>query len=64
MRHYAPWQPDEIETLQREYPDGGYKRVGQLLPHRSLDTIRMRAHALGVRSKRGRQAAAARMARP
>ena len=54
MRHYGPWMRSEIETLRREYPTGGYKRVGQLLPHRSLDTIRMRASALGIRARRER----------
>lgn len=57
MKHYAPWMRSEIETLRREYPAGGYKRVGQLLPHRSLDAIRMRASSLGIRSDRGRRAA-------
>lgn len=56
MKHYGPWMLSEIETLRREYPAGGYKRVAQLLPHRSLDTIRMRASALGIRSNRGRAA--------
>ena len=55
-RHYARWQPHELEILRREYPAGGYKHVGRLLPHRSLDTIRMRASALGIRA-RGRAAA-------
>ncbi|WP_337846887.1 SANT/Myb-like DNA-binding domain-containing protein [Sphingomonas sp.] len=53
MKHYAPWTPEEIATLRREYPRGGYKRVARLLTHRSLDTIRMRASALGVRAPRG-----------
>ncbi|WP_157081356.1 hypothetical protein [Sphingomonas koreensis] len=57
MKHYGPWMRSEIETLRRAYPAGGYKRVGQLLPHRSLDAIRMRASALGIRSERGRRPA-------
>lgn len=56
MKHYAPWMRSEIETLRREYPVGGGKRVAQLLSHRSLDTIRMRASALRIRSNRGRSA--------
>lgn len=48
-RHYGPWQDWEKDVLRAEYPIGGYKRVGQLLPHRSLDTIRMRASALRIR---------------
>lgn len=52
--HYSPWHPVEIEILRREYPGGGCKRVGQFLPHRSLDAIKMRASALRVRSRRQR----------
>lgn len=53
MKHYARWTPEEVETLRREYPRGGYKRVARLLTHRSLDTIRMRASALGIRAGQG-----------
>ncbi|MDH4743129.1 hypothetical protein OMP43_03750 [Sphingomonas sp. CBMAI 2297] len=50
--HYKRWQPAELQILREEYPRGGYKHVGRLLPHRSLDTIRMRASALGIRAPR------------
>lgn len=46
--HY--WRRSEVETLRREYPRGGSKRVARLLPHRTPGAIKMRAAALGLRS--------------
>jgi hypothetical protein len=51
------WRTSEERTLREHYPAGGADAVQALLPHRSRDTIRMRARALGVRSHRGSRAA-------
>ncbi len=52
MKHFARWQPAELAIMRTTYPVGGYKAVAALLPHRSLDTIRMRATKMGLRSQR------------
>jgi hypothetical protein len=44
------WRRSEVETLRREYPRGGSKRVASLLPHRTPGAIKMRAAALGLKS--------------
>lgn len=40
----------EIEILKREYPILGVRRVHELLPHRSLISIQVRASKLGLKS--------------
>lgn len=42
------WRRSEEETLRREYPHGGAKRVARLLSNRSPEAIRARASQLGI----------------
>lgn len=54
MKVQRPWMRSELETVRREYPNGGAKRVALFLPHRSLIAIYGRANALGLRRPCGR----------
>lgn len=44
------WTPEEDELVRRHYPRHGMRWQGwdELLPHRSLNAIRVRAHGLGL----------------
>lgn len=46
------WTTLEVATLAELYPVGGSKAVNAALPHRSRGTIKVRAHALGIRRNR------------
>ena len=40
---------EEIEIIKKIYPKAGAKGVQKLLPHRSIKSIKNKAHALGVK---------------
>lgn len=48
------WRPSELNMVRELYPTGGAAAVKSRLPNRSLDAIRERARALGVR-RQGRK---------
>lgn len=53
MRRF--WTDAEDRLIEREYPFGGYRRVQELLPHRSRQSIVNRASFLEVRAKLTKQ---------
>lgn len=48
MANGKPWTAEEDGLIQREYPFGGYRRMLELLPHRSKQAVISRASWLEV----------------
>lgn len=48
----GPWRTTEVDVLRRVYPQGGSDGVRAQLPWRTLQSIRAKANALGVRCRR------------
>ena len=42
------WREDELEVLRRLYPCGAYSEICAALPNRTINTIKQRAHKLGL----------------
>ena len=42
------WREDELEVLRRLYPCGAYQDICAALPNRTINTIKQRAHKLGL----------------
>jgi hypothetical protein len=49
------WSADEVAILRAHYPLGGIKAVCERLPHRSVYSIRVKLHKLGIKCEQPQQ---------
>ena len=55
------WSAEELAILRSSYPEGGASAVHALLPHRTHQSIAVKAHALGIHTTHRGQAPTARL---
>lgn len=48
IKNKTPWSPQEIKILEAYYPEFGRERCHELLPHRTLNSIALKAQKLGI----------------